>query len=129
MQSRSYTTGAFALRASVSVRTLRFYDRFGLLAPSRRTPAGYRQYSDADLPQLQQVQALKYLGFSLDEIRRCLAAGPGCRWSSSRRCCVSDGRTGGDPEQSSRWSYDSRATPRTVTSLPARSSRGRSRYC
>lgn len=71
-----YSTGRFARRASVSVRTLRYYDRTGLLVPSERTEAGYRLYTDADLLRLQQVLALKFLGFSLDEIRRCLAAGP-----------------------------------------------------
>jgi DNA-binding transcriptional MerR regulator len=71
-----YATGRFAQRASVSVRTLRFYDRAGILEPSGRTEAGYRMYSDEDFPRLQQVLALKFLGLSLDEIKRCLAAGP-----------------------------------------------------
>lgn len=73
---RRYSTGRFARRASVSVRTLRFYDRAGLLVPSARTEAGYRVYTDEDFPRLQQVLALKFLGLSLDEIKRCLAAGP-----------------------------------------------------
>ena len=60
----------------MSVRTLRFYDRAGLLVPSERTEAGYRMYTDEDFPRLQQVLALKFLGLSLDEIKRCLAAGP-----------------------------------------------------
>jgi DNA-binding transcriptional MerR regulator len=55
---------------------LRFYDHAGLLSPSGRTEAGYRMYTDADLPRLQQVLALKFLGLSLDEIKRCLATGP-----------------------------------------------------
>jgi DNA-binding transcriptional MerR regulator len=71
-----YSTGRFARRAAVSVRTLRFYDRAGVLTPSERTEAGYRMYTDADVPRLQQVLALKFLGLSLDEIKRCLAAGP-----------------------------------------------------
>ena len=74
---RRYSTGRFARRASVSVRTLRFYDRAGVLVPSARTEAGYRVYTDEDFPRLQQVLALKFLGLSLDEIKRCLAAGPG----------------------------------------------------
>jgi MerR family transcriptional regulator, thiopeptide resistance regulator len=53
----------------VSVRTLRYYDRVGLLSPSGRTDAGYRLYSDADLMRLQQILALKFLGFSLEEIK------------------------------------------------------------
>jgi DNA-binding transcriptional MerR regulator len=60
----------------VTVRTLRFYDREGLLVPAAHTEAGHRQYSADDLARLQQILALKYLGFSLDEIRRCLRVGP-----------------------------------------------------
>jgi MerR family transcriptional regulator, thiopeptide resistance regulator len=58
------------------VRTLRFYDREGLLSPTARTEAGHRQYSDGDLARLQQILALKFLGFSLDQIRGCLRIGP-----------------------------------------------------
>ena len=76
MRRDFYSTGRFAQRAAVSVRTLRFYDRAGILEPSARTEAGYRVYTDADFPRLQQVLALKFLGLSLDEIKRCLAAGP-----------------------------------------------------
>lgn len=71
-----YRTGAFAKRASVSVRTLRYYDREGLLSPSHRSDSGHRFYSDDDLATLQQILALKFLGFSLREIRAFLKAGP-----------------------------------------------------
>lgn len=55
---------------------MRYYDHEGLLTPSERTEAGHRRYSDADLARLQQILALKFLGFSLDEIRHCLRVGP-----------------------------------------------------
>jgi len=71
-----YTTGQFALKASVSVRTLRYYDKVGLLLPSLHTEAGYRLYSDEDLLSLQQILALKFLGFSLEEIKVCLQTEP-----------------------------------------------------
>jgi DNA-binding transcriptional MerR regulator len=71
---RYYTTGQFARRAGVSVRTLRYYDQVGLLSPSGHTEAGYRLYSDDDLPALQQILALKFLDFSLEEIQACRAA-------------------------------------------------------
>jgi DNA-binding transcriptional MerR regulator len=73
---RLYRTSQFARKATVSVRTLRYYDRLGLLVPTQRSPAGYRLYSDQDFLRLQEILALKFLGFSLDEIQRCLAAGP-----------------------------------------------------
>lgn len=77
MGHRLVRTGELARMTSVSVRTLRFYDKVGLLSPSARTPSGYRLYSEADLVRLQQILALKYLGFSLEEIKVFLAASPG----------------------------------------------------
>lgn len=71
-----YRVGEFARKGSVSMRTLRYYDRAGILAPSGRSEGGYRLYTDADLVKLQYILALKYLGFSLDEIRACVRAGP-----------------------------------------------------
>ncbi len=71
-----YHTSEFAQMASVSVRTLRFYDKVGLLAPTQYTEAGYRLYTDTDFLRLQQILALKFLGFSLEEIKRCLQIGP-----------------------------------------------------
>jgi DNA-binding transcriptional MerR regulator len=71
-----YQTSQFARKASVSVRTLRYYDKVGLFSPSGRTEAGYRLYTDADLVCLQRILALKFLGFSLEEIRYCLQVGP-----------------------------------------------------
>lgn len=64
-----YRTGQFAERAAISVRTLRYYDQSGLLSPSHRSDTGHRFYSDDDLARLQQILALKFLGFSLKEIR------------------------------------------------------------
>lgn len=71
-----YHTGQFAEKASVSVRTLRYYDSVGLLCPTEYTEAGYRLYTDSDLSRLQQILALKFLGFSLEEIQHCLRVGP-----------------------------------------------------
>ncbi len=71
-----YTTSRFAEKAGVTVRTLRFYHRAGLLRPSVVTAAGHRRYADRDLIALQQILALKFLGFSLEQIRQMLAASP-----------------------------------------------------
>lgn len=71
-----YRTGEFARRTSVSVRTLRYYDREGLLSPSHRSGSGHRFYSDDDVATLQQILALKFLGFSLREVRAFLQAEP-----------------------------------------------------
>jgi DNA-binding transcriptional MerR regulator len=60
----------------VSLRTLRYYDKVGLLSPTTHTESGYRLYADEDLGKLQQILSLKFLGLSLDEIRFCLTRGP-----------------------------------------------------
>jgi len=56
----------------ISVRMLRHYDALGLLKPSMRTSSGYRLYSEADLATLQQINALKFFGFSLSQIKTML---------------------------------------------------------
>ncbi len=71
-QARLCKAQEFAERAGVTVRTLHHYDRLGLLAPSGRTEAGYRLYGDRDLVRLEQILALKFIGFPLREIRRLL---------------------------------------------------------
>jgi DNA-binding transcriptional MerR regulator len=76
MDRSFYRTGQFAKKASVSERTLRFYDQKGLLSPAQYSEAGYRLYTDEDYPRLQQILALKYLGFSLQEIHRTLEGAP-----------------------------------------------------
>lgn len=64
-----YSSGEFARMANVSVRTIRFYDKQNILKPSYVKPSGARFYTDSDLGRLQQILLLKYLGFSLDDIR------------------------------------------------------------
>jgi DNA-binding transcriptional MerR regulator len=71
-----YHTGQFADKASVTLRTLRYYDQVGLLSPSQYTEAGHRLYTDEDLVNLQQILALKFLGLSLEEIKVYLQTEP-----------------------------------------------------
>lgn len=55
--------------AGVTLRTIRYYDKQNILKPSLVTEAGARFYTDEDFARLQQILLLKYLGFSLDDIR------------------------------------------------------------
>lgn len=57
----------------VSVRTLHYYDRLGLLPPSAVSDAGYRFYDEAALERLQQILFFRELDFPLKEIGRILA--------------------------------------------------------
>lgn len=58
----------------VSIRTLQYYDKIGLLKPSGRTEAGYRLYDDKALERLQQILLFRELEFSLNEIQSILEA-------------------------------------------------------
>ncbi|MBL4936440.1 MerR family transcriptional regulator [Clostridium sp. YIM B02515] len=62
----------FAKRAGVTVKTLLHYDKIGLLQPSTKTETGYRVYSDMDFIKLQQITTLKFVGLSLEEIKKLL---------------------------------------------------------
>lgn len=64
----TYTTGEFARRANVSIRTIRFYDQKGVLKPTAVNDSGYRLYTDHDFAKLQKIIVLKNLGFTLEEI-------------------------------------------------------------
>lgn len=63
-----YTTGQFAKKANATERTIRYYDKIGLLKPSFIMENGYRKYSEKDFLKLQRIIALKHLGFALEEI-------------------------------------------------------------
>jgi len=74
-----YTSGQFAKMAHISVRTIRFYDKQNILKPSYVNESGARFYSDEDFVRLQQILLLKYLGFSLEDIRNMIVDDPGCQ--------------------------------------------------
>ena len=64
----NYSTGQFAKLANVTERTIRYYDKIGLLKPSFVMENGYRRYTQSDLLKLQKILSLKHMGFSLEEI-------------------------------------------------------------
>lgn len=68
------TVGEMAKKMGVTVRTLQYYDKEGLLSPSAESEGGRRLYTDKDLVALHQIISLKSLGFSLDDIRQRLIA-------------------------------------------------------
>lgn len=55
--------------AGVSIRTLQYYDKIGLLNPVEYTESGYRMYDDTSLERLQQILLFKELQFSLKDIK------------------------------------------------------------
>ena len=58
----------------VSIRTLQYYDKIGLLHPAKYTEAGYRLYDDAALETLQQILLFRELEFPLKDIKKIISS-------------------------------------------------------
>lgn len=69
-KSKFYSSGDFAKKAHITKKTIRYYDEHNILKPSFVNENGNRYYTDDDFARLQQVLFLKYLGFSLDDIKQ-----------------------------------------------------------
>lgn len=66
------TVKQVAAITGISVRTLHYYDKIGLLKPTQTTSAGYRLYDGKALGRLQQILFFRELDFPLKEIRSIL---------------------------------------------------------
>lgn len=64
-----YSTGEFMKQANITKKTVRYYDEKNILKPSFVSDSGARYYTEKDLAKLQQILLLKYLGFSLGDIK------------------------------------------------------------
>jgi MerR family transcriptional regulator, copper efflux regulator len=83
--------GEMARRAEVTIDTVRFYERRGVLPPPDRLPSGYRVYDTAAVERVRFARELQGLGFTLDEVVDALhtydAGDPTCadqRWRLER---------------------------------------------
>ena len=72
--------GELAKQGGVSVQTVRYYERYGLLEQPKRKPSGYRIYGNTDVHCLRFIRHAQTLGFTLDEIKHILQL-------SERRTC------------------------------------------
>ena len=72
-ETQAYTIKQIADLASVTTRTLRYYDQIGLLSPASTGGNGYRYYDRSSLLRLQQILFLRELDVPLQEIRRLLS--------------------------------------------------------
>jgi MerR family copper efflux transcriptional regulator len=70
---QALSIGRLAKLANVSIDTIRFYEKAGLLAAAVRRPSGFREYSQLNLKQLRFIRRGRLLGFSLEEIGELLA--------------------------------------------------------
>lgn len=79
LSSHGWQIGAVAARTGLTIDTIRFYEKRGLIAKPLRTAGGFRLYSEGDLDRLHFVNGAQALGFSLAEVRELLllrTAGP-----------------------------------------------------
>lgn len=71
MEETLYTIGEVAKLANVSIQTLRYYDQIGLFKPAYVDPeTNYRYYKDLQLYHLDLIKSLKYIGTSLEDIKK-----------------------------------------------------------
>lgn len=61
--------GELTERAGVTPRTVRYYERIGLIPPGEREGHGQHYYAEETIARLRKIDQLKKLGLSLDEIR------------------------------------------------------------
>jgi DNA-binding transcriptional MerR regulator len=66
--------GAVARQAEVSVDTIRYYERRGVLDPAGRLPSGYRLYPETAVATIKLARRLQSLGMTLDEVSEALKA-------------------------------------------------------
>ncbi|GAA2225180.1 MerR family transcriptional regulator [Streptomyces indiaensis] len=65
-----YSIGELARRTGLTVKTIRFYSDRGIVAPTNRSPAGYRLYNIDAVARLDLVRTLRQLGLDLPTIRK-----------------------------------------------------------
>jgi MerR family transcriptional regulator, mercuric resistance operon regulatory protein len=70
--SASLTISGLAAAAAVSIETVRYYQRRGLLNEPGRPPGGVRRYASTDVDQLRFIKRAQKMGFTLEEIRSLL---------------------------------------------------------
>jgi MerR family transcriptional regulator, copper efflux regulator len=66
--------GEVAERVGLSLRTVRYYEEVGLIAPDERTDGGFRLYTEENIDRLLTIKQMKPLGFSVEDMRELLEA-------------------------------------------------------
>ncbi|MGN7313009.1 MerR family transcriptional regulator [Alkalicoccobacillus gibsonii] len=65
----TYSIGEVAKTLDLTVHTLRYYDKEGLMPFVERSPSGQRLFKDSDIDALKIIQCLKLTGMPLKEIK------------------------------------------------------------
>ncbi|HHM05472.1 MAG TPA: MerR family transcriptional regulator [Gammaproteobacteria bacterium] len=77
MSDKPLTIGRLARAAGVSVETVRYYQRLGLIHQPAKPPVGYRTYPAALVQRIRFIKRAQGLGFSLQDIAHLLELGEG----------------------------------------------------
>ena len=72
-QTSTVRVGAAAQAAGVHVQTLHYYEKRGLVSPTTRSTAGYREYGDDEVSRVRAIKRAQALGFTLDQIRELIS--------------------------------------------------------
>ena len=75
--------GNVATAAGLTVDTVRYYERLGLLKPTARTEGGFRTYEPSAVERIAFIRQAQRLGLHLREIKALLAASAG---SGTQHC-------------------------------------------
>ena len=73
MKDKYYSIGRVSEICNIPIKTLRYYDKINVMVPSlRQENNNYRYYSHDQMVRLFIIKRLRYLGFSLEEVRNIL---------------------------------------------------------
>jgi DNA-binding transcriptional MerR regulator len=78
VEDKRLKIGELARQTGLTIKTIRYYERRGLLEQPLRTEAGYRLYGPEDVARLQFIQRAKLLGLTLEEIRELVELAARC---------------------------------------------------
>lgn len=82
--SDRFTIGGLAKSAGVSIETVRFYQREGLIPEPRRAPGSIRRYGSSDIERVRFIKSAQRLGFTLVEIADLLVLDDGTHCNEAR---------------------------------------------
>jgi DNA-binding transcriptional MerR regulator len=77
-EGRRLKIGELARQTGLSIKTIRYYERRGLLESPPRTEGGYRLYGPEEVARLRFIQRAKLLGLTLEEIRELVELAARC---------------------------------------------------
>lgn len=123
--SEQMTIGALSERAEVSIETIRYYERIGMLPKPPRSPGGHRLYTNEHKQRLVFIRRSRELGFSLKQVRLLLGLAGSRRLSCAKVKNITEEHIAGIQQRLN----DLRRLERALNALVVRCSGDESPYC